>query len=242
MEGLSRRFAIFLCLGLVVVMAWLYLGRVDRGVAAGDRPEFIGDASGLGAVVSSPADLVQFTIGDNGIQPALVTVTLGTSVTWFNSTGVTQTLQSGDPYRVFLPVVLRGYDGANQLSVQFPSSPQAGNLYPASNGVFPVAIAPGGSFSSTFASEGSVSYFLAAAPQFSCRVVVRTPPATATPTATGASTATGAPTRTPTSTPTPLPTAVATVEPTNATTMTLPSNWGEVNLPAGLVTTTTTFS
>ncbi|MDO8671377.1 MAG: hypothetical protein Q7O66_08090 [Dehalococcoidia bacterium] len=35
---------------------------------------------------------------------------------------------------------------------------------------------------------------------------------------------------------------VGTVEPTGVTTITLPSNWGQIVLPSGLVTTTTTFT
>ena len=42
--------------------------------------------------------------------------------------------------------------------------------------------------------------------------------------------------------PTPLPTAVATLAPTSPTTLTLPGGWGQVSLPAGLVTSTTTFT
>ncbi len=42
--------------------------------------------------------------------------------------------------------------------------------------------------------------------------------------------------------PTPVATATAMVEPTAATTITLPNTWGEVSLPTGLVTTTTVFT
>jgi hypothetical protein len=65
-----------------------------------------------------------------------------------------------------------------------------------------------------------------------------TPTATRTPTPTSAYT----PTPTHTSSPTSLPTAVATLAPASPTTITLPGDWGQVSLPAGLVTSTTTFT
>ncbi|MCX6030419.1 MAG: S8 family serine peptidase [Chloroflexi bacterium] len=78
------------------------------------------------------------------------------------------------------------------------------------------------------------------------RTPTRTPTVTQTPTATLTVTPSQTPTSTPTVTHTPNPTPIATtavtVEPTAPTTMMLPNAHGQIIFPAGLVTTTTTFT
>ena len=58
------------------------------------------------APASAPLDSAQITITVDSLDPAVLTAALGTEVTRYNATATTHTLQSGEPYRIFLPAAL----------------------------------------------------------------------------------------------------------------------------------------
>ncbi|MBI2864000.1 MAG: hypothetical protein HYX94_05510 [Chloroflexi bacterium] len=182
--------------GRTAVLSFLALGALALLLAFASGPA--GDLlarNATGPVLAT----VDVNIADSGLDPAVITVTVGSQVVWHNSTAVSHTLAAGQPYRVYLPVAVRAYTGsANQAQTVGRESPVAPST--ASLGG---TLAPGGVYTYTFASAGSFPYYLSTLPRADGRVVVQESPATATATATATTTATA--TSTPTATPGGLP-------------------------------------
>jgi RHS repeat-associated protein len=116
----------------------------------------------------TPSPVISLT--DSGFTPTVLAVTAGTAVVWYNATGQTHVLQSGAPgqvqlmygrglYRVYLPYVREGFSGVSSLSESFSAT-----------------LAPGATFTHTFASVGDFPYLAATAPQFKGWVIVQPGP------------------------------------------------------------------
>jgi RHS repeat-associated protein len=113
------------------------------------------------------------TITQSGFQPSVLTVTLGMTVTWFNATAITQTLVTGEPYRVYLPLIMRG-GGAAQAAARAYDSARSYQPVPLmSNETFSATLAPGATFTYTFANESMTKFYLSTAPQFTGQVIAQ---------------------------------------------------------------------
>ena len=126
---------------------------------------------------SSLSGSSQITITAAGFAPAVLTVTVGTEVTWYNGTGVTHILRFGTPHRIFLPLLMKNGVGGSGLAAR------GAEPIPRTTG-FPLegsesssaALPPGGTSTHRFISTGVYPYFLATAPQFSGQVIVQERP------------------------------------------------------------------
>ena len=126
-----------------------------------------------GHPVSSLSGSAQITITTAGFDPAVLTVTVGTEVTWSNATAVTHTLQIVEPWRIYLPLVLKTSGGSSALAAgRAAPIPRTPTLTLASTESFSATIPPGGTFTHTFTLVGVHSCFLATAPQVRGRVIV----------------------------------------------------------------------
>jgi len=170
----GQRRIVFLCV-LVLVLLAILLSLTGIDLAA-DAPSRGRDSSTISLpdhVAFSLSDSAQITITTAGFDPAVLTVTVGTGVTWTNATGVTHVLHSGAPWRIFLPGVLKDTGGASGLVGRAAVTiPRIMPLTLMSAEPFSVTLSPGETFTHTFTSCGDHPYFLATAPQFSGRVVV----------------------------------------------------------------------
>ncbi len=119
----------------------------------------------VASVRSSPNSAV-ITLTPTGFEPATLTITAGTAVTWHNTTTVTHTLQSGSAsgfFKVFLPLILK--DGS-RVNGQVPDTAPGSESFSAT-------LLPGGTFVHLFTTVGEYAYFLATAPQLRGRVIVQ---------------------------------------------------------------------
>jgi plastocyanin len=112
---------------------------------------------------------IAVSITESGFDPTLVTITVGTTVTWTNHTQEMVHMVSGEPYRIYLPLVLSNVGGARTTAV-FP--PMAAATQQRDDWVN-VDIAPGESYSHTFTTVGNYSYFLAEHPNRTAIVIVQ---------------------------------------------------------------------
>ena len=94
----------------------------------------------------------------SGFEPAAITVEAGTEVVWKNETAQTHVLKSGEPYAIYLPLILRQTPGAGRLSAS-AQLPRITPLRTASDD-FMATISPGGTFSHTFITKGEYPYYL----------------------------------------------------------------------------------
>jgi len=127
-----------------------------------------------GHPASSPTDSAQITITAAGFDPTVLTVTVGTEVTWYNGTGVTHILQFGTPYRIFLPLLMKNRVGGSGLAAggAEPVPRTTGLPLEGSDASF-LALPPGDTFTHRFISTGAYPYFLTTAPRFSGQVIVQ---------------------------------------------------------------------
>ena len=88
-------------------------------------------------VAAAPAASSTITLAASGFTPAVITVSTGSEVAWYNATGQTHVVRSGVPYRAYLPLVVRGAS----------SSAAAGRPVGASGGL--VAVSGGEAFTGT---------------------------------------------------------------------------------------------
>ena len=127
-------------------------------------------------VQATMGSFVSVSIIEGGFDPAVVTTTVGTAVVWTNLTQEAVHLVSGEPYRICLPLVLRN---ASDTRVPIASPPMAGTVVTRQQDNWGnVDIAPGESYTHTFATAGNYPYFLAGHPDRTGLVVVQgAPPA-----------------------------------------------------------------
>lgn len=102
---------------------------------------------------------VPISITETGFDPQAVTITVGTIVEWTNRTHQTVHIQSGEPYHIYLPLVLRNVGGASPQATQTLSGSR-GEVQLTSGPVFSGTITPGGIFMHAFTTEGTFPYFL----------------------------------------------------------------------------------
>jgi DNA-binding beta-propeller fold protein YncE len=126
---------------------------------------------------SSLSGSAQITITAAGFDPAVLTVTVGTEVTWYNGTGVTHILRFGTPYRIFLPLLMKNEVGGSGLAAGGTKPiPRTTGLPLEGSDASSLALPPGDTFTHRFISTGVYPYFLATAPQFSGQVIVQERP------------------------------------------------------------------
>jgi photosystem II stability/assembly factor-like uncharacterized protein len=110
------------------------------------------------------ASPVPVGITASGFDPAVVTITVGTTVVWTNLTQTTVHLVSGWPFHAYLPLALSGAGGG--------MAPGHGPLAHPQDSWADVHIAPGQSFSHTFTAAGTFRYYLAGRPTVTGTVIV----------------------------------------------------------------------
>lgn len=112
---------------------------------------------------------VSVSITESGFDPTLVTITVGTTVTWTNHTQEMVHIVSGEPYRIYLPLVLSNI-GDTRTTAAFP--PVAAAVTQQQDDWVDADIAPGEFYSHTFTTAGSYPYFLAGHPDRTGLVIV----------------------------------------------------------------------
>jgi PKD repeat protein len=123
------------------------------------------------------------TITNSGLEPSVLTTTIGAEVMWSNETLLTHIVKSGNASFVFLPVILKE-DGASGSTLGSEAErPPSAELRLAESETFSGTVLPGGILTHTFSTTGTHPYFLATAPTVSGAIVVE-PAAPATPTLT----------------------------------------------------------
>ncbi len=142
---------------------------------SGERPPtFLATrrASAASVAAHSVGHTNAITLTTSGFTPGVLTVTPGSEVTWYNATGQSHILKSGEPYRVYLPLLLRNAPGMSHMEsmTRVPNSLAA----LISGEAFSGTLAPGGTFTHTFTSIGEFPYFAATSPRFRGRVIVQT--------------------------------------------------------------------
>ena len=149
------RLSFFAMLAFTFILAVLLFGATSASSDVDFRPHERGES------LRPLSGTIQVTITESGLEPEVLTVTVGTTVVWYNATGVEQELESGELTQVFLPIVLKGLsassasgDGAAWFSSSLEPLEQSGQ------GFFGT-ISPGGTFSHTFDETGEVSIFMA---------------------------------------------------------------------------------
>lgn len=170
-------------------------------LAPPDAPPTTQNSSAPGSTPTRTRNSAQVILDDTGFKPQILTVEVGTRVTWHNITAQAHTLQGGNQfYQMFFPLVQQAQrDPAQGVPVPSPS-PRPSPASLSSDGFSFVTLLPGDTFTNVFSIPGDYAYYLKNKPQFSGRVIVeagfpsRTPTATSTfsrtPTATTTSTTT----------------------------------------------------
>lgn len=106
-------------------------------------------------------------ISSQGLNPSQVTIQVGQVITWVNQTSTVQRLVSGQPYQVYLPLVLRNA-GSSDSGIRAVTTGRETT----STAEWGGDIAPGGIYTHTFTVEGNYSYFVATHPDWTGQVVV----------------------------------------------------------------------
>lgn len=110
------------------------------------------------AAQASTAQAVIVFDGDH-LQPSVITVSVGTTVTWQNTTDQGQHIVAGSPYTLYLPLVVGG--GSVSDAPPAADSMSFGGLLPAN-----------GSYQQAFNSAGTYSFFLQDLPNVTGRINV----------------------------------------------------------------------
>lgn len=126
-------------------------------------------------VQATMGSFISVSIIEGGFDPAVVTTTVGTAVVWTNHTQETVHLVSGEPYRIYLPLVLRNAGGTRAVAASPLTS--AAVVTRQQGDWVDDDIAPGQSYTHTFAISGNYSYFLRGHPDRTGIVVVQESPA-----------------------------------------------------------------
>ena len=117
---------------------------------------------------------VSVSITECGFDPAMVTIMVGTTVVWTNHTQETVHMISGEPYRIYLPLVL---SNASSTSAAADSPPMAAAVITRQQDDWvDEDIAPGESYTYTFTMTGNYPYFLAGHARKTGLVIVQEAP------------------------------------------------------------------
>ena len=127
----------------------------NEAVARADAALAVSDNLSTGSRATASA-LIAITA--SGFEPAAITVEAGTEVAWKNETAQTHVLKSGEPYAIYLPLILRQGPGAGPLSASAQLS-RTTPLRTASDD-FMATISSGDTFTHTFITEGEHPYYL----------------------------------------------------------------------------------
>jgi plastocyanin len=116
---------------------------------------------------------VSVSITESGFDPSVVTITEGTAVVWINNTQETVYLVSGVSHHIYLPLVLGNAGGVGAAAA---SPPMAGAVVIQQQDDWgTVDIAPGESYTHTFAAAGDYSCFLLGYPERTGLIIVQPP-------------------------------------------------------------------
>ena len=121
------------------------------------------------AMIEAPSATVSIT--ESGLDPSTVTVTVGSAVVWTNYTPGTVYLASGEPYRIYLPLIMNR-TGAASAAMSPPPIGGAGVSRQQEDWA-DVDIAPDEAYTHTFTTIGNYPYFLIGSPHGSGEVVVQ---------------------------------------------------------------------
>ena len=113
------------------------------------------------------ADADTVVVTDTGFTPDVVTITLGSTVAWTNQLVQTITVISGQPFRLYLPVIIR-QGGTGNAAARVAVAILDDN--------FSGVISPGDIFTHTFTTLGAHPYFLKERPNFTGQIIVQTSP------------------------------------------------------------------
>ncbi len=106
--------------------------------------------------IATAASSNTVAITENGFDPSVLTVEPGTTVVWTNQTQETVHLRSGEPYRIYLPLVLRNL-GAAKITV---ASSKMVPITRYQNNWVDDDLASGQSYTYTFTTIGDYPLFL----------------------------------------------------------------------------------
>ncbi len=110
------------------------------------------------------------TLTMTGFTPTILTVTVGTQVTWYNAAAMTRTLQSGEVHQIYLPIII-----CNGSIPIVPSLLSNKNYPPMSlygGELFSGTLSPGTSFTYRFLTIGTFFYRTAEPPWFLGHITV----------------------------------------------------------------------
>lgn len=152
-------------LGILIIVLVVLWGAWTLAPVAQPAPQLVQadvDVELAGATVA---------ITEQGLAPDVVTLQAGQVVTWANQTAVLQRLVSGQPQRVWLPLVLRSAAserrGGSKLTY--------GAVGRAATADWRAEVSPGGIYTRTFMAAGTYNYYLAQRPAQVGQVIVQEP-------------------------------------------------------------------
>jgi len=126
-----------------------------------------------GQAPASIANSVHVTITEQGLTPAVITVTLGTEVIWYNATATTQTVKSqlSPPIsqNIFLPFVANSSGIRTNLMQSAQRELGSQTVAAFFVGILP----PGGTFSHIFDQLESISYELSGFTSIQGQIIVQ---------------------------------------------------------------------
>ena len=131
-------------------------------------------SASITARATAKASSVSVSITESGLNPSTVTVTVGTAVVWTNHTQETVHLASGEPHRIYLPLVLNG-TGIGTVTMT-PHPIRSAGVTRQLDDWGGVNIAPDDSYTHTFTTVGNYPYYLVGHPHGIGEVVVQPPP------------------------------------------------------------------
>jgi uncharacterized repeat protein (TIGR01451 family) len=120
------------------------------------------------------ASTVPISITESGLDPKVVTIMVGMTAMWKNHTQETVYLVRGEPYCIYLPLVMKNINrpGNHKASAPEPTSQQIG-MRITGTGTLSGTLPPGESYTHTFTTVGSYPYFLANKPGWTGLIDVR---------------------------------------------------------------------
>jgi mannan endo-1,4-beta-mannosidase len=113
------------------------------------------------------------SITGSGFTPSVVTITAGTVVTWTNDTEKPVHLARGDPFRIYLPLILSSTHGISAVATSLPMTGASITQQQDGWGNGDVEIAPQEAYTHIFTTAGKYPYFWKEHPDKTGLVVVQ---------------------------------------------------------------------
>ncbi|MBV7327390.1 hypothetical protein KFU94_03850 [Chloroflexi bacterium TSY] len=200
----------------------------------------------------SPTSTI-ITITDNGFEPSILTVTINSTVIWYNATKQAITLSQGLPLRIFLPFIHSSVSVDSKIKGTSKTELRQMSIY------FNEMVEPDSTFELVVTQTGTIPYFAVTDSLFTGLLVVNdesvetptptatrsethTPTLSSTKTSTVSLPVTATSTAIPTHTSIPEPTNVPVVSPTDAPTATVASTSTATPTHTTVVTPTLTIT